>query len=375
MKFNKLNSFFSYINNNLKGQKLNSKIVVIESDDWGAIRMPNKKVFEILSNLGIPVQNSVYCKFDTLESNDDVSCLLETLSSVKTREGQSPKLTANFVVSNPDFKKMQEFELSKYFFEPISETYNRLTGHDKVLSIINQGMSENLVLPQFHGRDHINVPLWLELIKTNKDFKLAFDLGLWGLSKDVYPKMEKSIQATYDSLDIDYCNTSIQEGLTLFEIIFGFKSKSFIANNYIWPTEIENILFNGGVMHIQGMNYHLLPLNNNKNYHNKERIYLGYRNNLGMTYGVRNCSFEPIACNDNSDKTLFQIKNAFLLKKPAIINTHRINFSGGMNKVIRDKNLNEFKNLIKNIVLKWPDVKFMTSAELGNYLNESRNTQ
>jgi len=370
---NTLNSFLSSVNINLKGQNLKSKIVVIESDDWGAIRMPNMDVFEKLNKSSIPVSNSVYCKYDSLESNNDISFLLEVLNSVKNNHGTNPKLTANFVVSNPDFKKMQDFELSQYFFEPISDTYKRLIGHEKVLSIVNQGIEDKLILPQFHGRDHVNVPLWLELLKTSKDFRLAFELGLWGLSRDVFPKMKKSIQATYDSKDIDYCKTSIKEGLTLFNSVFGFKSISFIANNYIWPDEIERILFEGGVKHIQSMKYQLYPLNEEKT-RRKKRIYLGYKNDFRMTYGVRNCSFEPLEHNDNNLKTLLQIKNAFMLKKPAIISTHRINFSGGMSIKTRDKNLIEIKTLLNNIVLKWPDVKFMTSVELSNYLNENRNT-
>ena len=60
---------------NFSGWRTTRKIVVIESDDWGSIRMPSRKVFQILSANGIPVEKSSYCKFDCLESNLDLEIL------------------------------------------------------------------------------------------------------------------------------------------------------------------------------------------------------------------------------------------------------------------------------------------------------------
>lgn len=360
--------FLAVLQSNYSGFRRNEKIVVIESDDWGSIRMPNKYVFKELLKAGIPVDKSAYCKFDTLESEEDVSFFLEVLSSVKNREGKNPILTANFVAANPDFHKIKANNFQRYYNEPICETYKRLPGHEKVLDIIQQGLDVGVFKPQFHGREHVNVPLWLELLQINKDFKLAFELGMWGLSRDVFPFMKKSIQSTYDSEDLNYCSTSIKEGLTLFSELFGFHSKSFIANNYIWPSEIEQVLFDGGVRHYQGMKYHLLPVKMDGK-REKRRTYFGQKNKLGMTYGVRNCSFEPIVLGDDVSKTLSQMNMAFMFKKPAIISTHRINFSGGMCKKTRDKNLKEFKNLLEDIVKKWPDVVFMSSDQLTEIID------
>jgi hypothetical protein len=219
--------------------------------------------------------------------------------------------------------------------------------------IINLAIYKHLIIAFKYGGN----------LHNNKDFKLAFELGMWGLSKDIFPLMKKSIQATYDSKDLSYCKSSIKEGLTLFKNIFGFESKSFIANNYIWPSEIESTLYDGGVRHFQGMKYQLLPLNIDGK-REKKRIYFGQKNKLGMTYGIRNCSFEPVEMGDDYSKTLFQINNAFFFKKPAVVSTHRINFSGGMCKVTRDKNLKNFQILLNEIVKKWPDVIFKSSDQI-----------
>ena len=59
-----------------------------------------------------------------------------------------------------------------------------------------------------------------------------------------------------------------------------------------------------------------------------------------------------------------QIKTAFLWKKPAIINTHRLNFIGAINEENRNQNLKDFKELLTRIINKWPDVEFLSSNQL-----------
>ncbi len=367
----KLKSLISNFHTNLYGKKTSKRIIVIESDDWGSIRMPNKYVFNKLLKAGIPVDKSTYCKFDSLENEEDVTLLFDVLSSVKNREGYNPILTANFVVANPDFQKIKANNFQHYYNEPINETYKRLPGHEKVLDIIHQGLNLGVIRPQFHGREHVNVPLWLELLQTNKDFKLAFDLEMWGLSNDVFPFMKKSIQATYDSTNLNYTKHSIIQGLELFEQQFGFKSRTFIANNYIWANALNEVLNNQGIEHFQTMKYQLLPIEGNEKRKMIRRTF-GSKNNFGQTYAPRNCAFEPSVSKHDYFSTLNQISSAFIYKKPAIISTHRINFVGGLNKSKRDQNLSELNCLLKNIVKRWPDVIFLSSDELhDNIINHN----
>lgn len=364
----RFSSILSDISINLKGHCISQKIIIFESDDWGSIRMPGNREYNFLYKAGIPVDKSKYCKYDKIESDDDVSKLLDVLSSVKSNNGESPILTANFVTANPDFDKIRKNSFNDYHYESIEKTYSKLKGHEKVLKLILEGKNEGIIIPQFHGRDHVNSPLWIDLLKRNIHFKIAFDLGLWGLSKDVFPDMEKSIQATYDTCDLEYCKESIKSGLTLFEKIFKYKSETFIANNFVWDNKLDETLFFHGVKHFQSMKYQFMPIYENKRI--QIRRVFGQKNSLGMTYGVRNCSFEPTVLNDTVESTLSQIKNAFKFKKPAIISTHRINFSGGMDIKNRDDNLVKLKSLLKIIVKKWPDVQFLSSQDLIQILRK-----
>jgi predicted glycosyl hydrolase (DUF1957 family) len=157
------------------------------------------------------------------------------------------------------------------------------------------------------------------------------------------------------------------QGLDLFEEQFGFKSKSFIANNYVWANELNETLKDYGIEHFQTMKYQLLP--NEKNY-KKEMIRrpFGSKNDIGQTYSPRNCAFEPTEFDHDHLYTLKQIDRAFLYKKPAIISTHRINFVGGLDKRKRNENLLELDKLLKKIIERWPEVKFLSTDQLHEYI-------
>ena len=347
---------------NLNGERTRKKILVIESDDWGSIRMPNQTAYKSLLDLGIPVNHSAYCKFDTLESNQDLANLLEVLSKVKNAKGESPKLTANFVVSNPDFEKIKQENFTTYFSEPITKTFQSLTPSSKVIDIALEGADIGIFKPQFHGKEHVNVPFWLQLLTTNKDFKDAFDYGLWGLSKDIFPEMSKSVQATYHSNDDVYVKNSIATGLNLFEEIFGFRSRSFIPNNYIFPSHLVGFLSSQGIEVLQGMKYLLSPSTVNDSLVKFRRKF--GRDSSGLTHLVRNCRFEPSEQGTKVDQTLKEIAMAFFLKKPAVISSHRINFVGGLSEKNRDENLIEFQSLLQSVVQQWPEGEFLFSNEM-----------
>lgn len=351
---------------NIPGFRTDRKIVVFESDDWGSIRMPSEEVFKNLSKSGIPVEKSPYCKFDSLESNSDLEILFEVLTSHKDFKGNHPIITANTVVANPDFEKIEESSRQEYFYEPFTETLKKYPNHDNVFNLYKQGMNEKIFFPQFHGREHVNIEIWMDLIQTNSDFQLAFENKMWGLSNDIFPNF-KSIQATYDSKNEELMKESIVSGLALFEHIFGYKSESFIANNFIWDVSLDKILAENGIKHLQGMKYQKLPKENNKP-SKLIRHYLGERNIHDQIYSIRNCSFEPSNDGRKYENTLEEIENAFFWKKPAIISTHRINFIGSLDKNNQKENVIEFENLIKNILKKWPEVEFMDTMTLDKII-------
>ena len=67
---------------NYKGTKTPRKLIAIESDDWGSIRMPSKDVFAALKKQQIPVNYCDYFQNDSLASEDDLLALFVILQGL-----------------------------------------------------------------------------------------------------------------------------------------------------------------------------------------------------------------------------------------------------------------------------------------------------
>ncbi|MCW3804147.1 hypothetical protein [Plebeiibacterium marinum] len=353
---------------NLFGWSTSRKIVVIESDDWGSIRMPSIEVYNKFRQKGFDLTNSDYNRLDSLECNDDLSELLGVLDSYKDSIGNSAVITANMVVGNPDFRKIKESGFTEYHVEKVEETLSRYDHHDRVLSLWKEGYSKHLFYPQFHAREHVNVVRWMdELNKRTKEILYSFENGTTFSGKGDYSFMEVLDYNT--PKDLHFMKESLKEGLNMFEELFGFRSKSFIPPCYAWDSNVEDTLAKGGVKYIQGLFVQCVPTGTFGEYKRKYH-FMGSKNSYGQRYLVRNCFFEPSITNNNDPvgECLQRIQYSFRYNKPAIISSHRINFIGALVKKNREVNLILLGKLLKEIVKRWPDVEFMTSDQLGDLM-------
>jgi len=117
---------------NLPGWRTSRKIVVIESDDWGSIRMSSNESYNALQKAGLSLDKGAgarYNKYETLASKEDLQHLFEVLKSVKDKNGSSAKMTAVSLVANPDFKKIKEDNFQNYYYEPFTKTLERYGKH------------------------------------------------------------------------------------------------------------------------------------------------------------------------------------------------------------------------------------------------------
>lgn len=353
---------------NIPGWRTKRKIVVIESDDWGSIRIPSKEVYSKFLAKGFDISGSDYNKLDTIESNDDLSMLYEVLHSFKDSRGNPPAITANIVVGNPDFQKIRQSDFTEYYFEPVTETLRRYPQRDNVEALWKQGDSDGLFHPQFHGREHVNVVRWMNALRQRTpEIMFTFDCETTFSGDGDYNFMEVLDFNTHD--DLTKMKVSLSEGLDLFEQIFGYRSKSFIPPCYTWSGDIEETLHKNGVKYIQGIVVQLIPKGtfrkNKRKYH-----FLGNRNSIGQYFLIRNCFFEPSLSNNSDlvDECLNRIKIAFRWNKPAVISSHRLNYMGALDEKNRSRNLTLLNDLLKSIIKRWPDVEFMTSDQLGDII-------
>jgi hypothetical protein len=336
--------------------------------------MPDKHTYNILLSKGIRVDNCPFNRFDSLASEDDLSSLFEVLNSVKDVNGNPPIITANCVVANPDFERIRIDKFQAYHYELFTETLKKYPRHANSYKLWKEGIEKRLLFPQFHGREHLNVSRWMRALSTNqKETLLAFDNNLFGLSTTITTENRESFLAAFDAhdkIDKDQKVNIVQDGLNHFRLIFGYQSKSFIAPNYIWPSEFEEVLSQYGVKYIQGKRIQLSPDLGKPSY-KKIVHYTGQKNKYDQIFTVRNCSFEPSFFNSTEvvNNCLSQIRTAFAWDKPAVVETHRINFIGFIESANRDKYLKLFIELLRSIKRNWPDVEFVTSHKLGEIIN------
>ena len=361
---------------NAQGAGVNRKIVVFESDDWGSIRMPNSGVYKRYKELGFDIGSCPYSRNDTLANSDDLHALFEILRAFKDKNGNHPKFTFNTVMANPLFEKIRASEYTEYFYEPFPETLGRYYPNEKVFDLWKQGIEEKLIQPQFHGREHVNVLSWLSLLRVgNEPLLKAFELGFWGIPKSFYGSDRINIQAAFGGVslqDLEFSANNLREGLQLFEELFGFKSKTFIPNNYIFPEELQSVLLNAGVVGVQGMKKQKTPQQNGGIV--TRNIYTGKRNEWQQIYTIRNAIFEPSQMPENFNnvcRCLNEIKNSFFWNKLAIISSHRLNFIGSIDEGNRTRNLVMLEELLRQILRRWPEVVFLSSDELVETLREN----
>lgn len=361
---------------NIPGWRTSRKIVVIESDDWGTVRMSSKEAFQSLLKKGYPVDKCPYNTFDALESNKDLNQLFDVLSSVKDSQANPAILTINNIVGNPDFSKIHEANFQQYYYEPFTETLKKYPEHDQVMDLYRQGIKEKLVQPQFHGREHLQVERWMTVLQ-NSD-KAARDVFDWGIFS---PKISHQLDYPneyMDAFDTDGQPVSpnqvkiVREGLTLFKHIWGFSSSSFIAPCYTWDPDLEPYLANMGVKYLQGIVYQRVPVFGVSFVYRSILHYQGQKNMHNQRYLIRNASFEPtILPNMNwVDDCLHKISTAFRWGKPAIIGSHRLNYMGYLEPSNREKNLSLLRDLLNQIIAKWPEVEFMSTDQLGALMDQ-----
>ncbi|PWN07805.1 hypothetical protein [Rhodohalobacter mucosus] len=364
---------------NYRGWRTDRKIVVIESDDWGSACMPSLDVFQRLVQRGIRVDRCPYTSFDALASEEDLEDLFSALMEFRDKNGSHPVITANAVMMNPDFEKIRSSGFMEYHGEPFTETLKKYPRHDRSFSLWKQGMSDKLFAPQFHGREHLNVKAWMQAMQKRDSVERAvFNENMFWAGSGEEQKGHLSIRAAFDLKDLSDLDTHreiLRDGLTQFEHLFGYKSESFIAPNFIYHPDLNQPLAEKGVRLLQGMKYQLLPIEDHEKRKMVRRIQ-GKQNELGQFDLVRNCVFEPSQKADNYDNIgtcMKGIWNAFFWKKPAIITAHRLNFIGYIHPGNREKNLALFRALLKKMLKRWPDIEFMTSRELGTLMSNSGN--
>jgi len=360
---------------NIPGWRTGQKIIVLESDDWGSIRMSSAEAVKSLHTAGIDVLSGNAARYnqnDTLASAEDLEALYQVLQLFKDSNNNHPVFTALSLVANPDFEKIKAAGFREYFYEPFTKTLERYN-RKNAFELWQQGIKTNLFIPQFHGREHLNVAVWMRALQQQDPHTLAaFEKAVWGFKNTNANRI--NYQAAFDlefPEDIAAQKKIIADGLALFEQLHGYKASFFVPPNGPINNALEETAALHGIRYMSASKIQQEALGNGntkKVYH-----YLGQQNKFKQIYITRNCFFEP--CTESKDwvaSCLSDINTAFRWHKPAVISSHRVNYVGSLNEANRKKGLHQLKALFTEIRRKWPEAIFLSSNQLGDIIKAAK---
>lgn len=361
----------------LRGFHTKRHLVVIESDDWGSIRMPSADILRRLKQSGDHPENDPFLSYDCLENGEDLQRLFDVLNSVRDSNGSSAVITANFATANPNFDAIDP-EQGIYAYEPFYETYQRYGYGEDVLSLIRNAMRSRCFIPQLHCREHLNVNRWMkELQQKKKDVVIAFQNQIIGINASFSAENPFGYMDAFNS---NFCTPPelkkiVCEALQIFEHAFLTKSKTFAACCFVWDDALEEILAENGIQGIQSGAWQLIPSGTTTNKLRRKLHFTGECNRLGQVYTVRNCAYEPARLQnaaDSAEKCYRQILDAFHNHKPAVINSHRVNYIGSISEHNAQENLKGLVWLLKKAVKEIPDLEFVSTEDLLEIINQEK---
>lgn len=357
------------------GASIGKKYLVIESDDWGLVRMPSKEAFNNLKNMGIPVDTCPYNFYDSLESYEDIEVIHDFCCSFRDCNNNPLSITCNFIMANPDFDAIKKSYYQQYFYHDLNETYINHQNSTKTLEGIKLSSSHGVLVPQLHGREHLQVSHWLQALQSNDlETQIAFDNLVYGHPSKYFERTGIHFLSAFHintKDELKFISQSIFDASRLFLETFGMYSDTFIAPRYILPSELEVDLKSAGVKLIQGTMVQLKPkIGNNSNKLIKQINWIGKKNQNSLSYNIRNVFFEPsLDGNFNWEKdAINRINTSFYWGKPAVISMHRINFMGGLSIENRNNNLERLRRLINEVQKIHKDVIFISTDQLRREL-------
>lgn len=360
---------------NIPGAKTKRKLVIIFSDDYGSVRVKNKEAYNKLLELGIALNKTRY-GYDTLCTTEDLLMLFDVLTSVKDIYGNHACITPFVNIANPDFERIKRSGFQQYHRESFIKTMERLgSDYDGAYELWKQGIAANILYPEYHGTEHINVKkLMRALQKGHKSTLLSFENE--SVASPFLEGEEKidNLTAVFDivsATDNEALEKDIDIGLNMFEDILGFRPTQFTPGAGIYSPSLHKHLMECGITDIHVNRYKAYPLGDG--IYSKKFLFLGKKNEFGQHYIVRNCPFEPFFDNRSRNKDvvnncLKNIESAFRWNVPAMISTHRVNFAGAIEATHRNQSLKDLAMLLKGIKKQWPDVEFISGYEMARIL-------
>jgi hypothetical protein len=183
---------------------------------------------------GVKARNR-FDRLDTLETRQDLEMLYEVLRSVRDQNGRHAVFTPFALPCNIHFEKVEAGGFREYHYELLPETFQKLSvrqpeAYDGAWEKLREGIDAGLMVPQFHGREHLNLKVFEEMLQKKEPQVITAlkNRSYTGISDSGYKTISQL--AAFDFWKFEEnerFHDIIRDGLNRFEQVYGYRSHHF----------------------------------------------------------------------------------------------------------------------------------------------------
>ncbi len=349
------------------------RAVAFESDDWGLCGFvpdaASLAAFDRTAFESGPFP-AIYWT-STLEDGAAVDRLRRLFRACRGRDGMSAVFQPNYIVSSLSYERAPADSCVRPGPEPgwgwrerhlpaTPPAYARPGLFEAVAAAIADGVWE----PEFHGNYHFDPAARMDAVadpaalEAARGGVLAFPASSWCFELD-------------SRRGIDVVRGELDRGLRIFEGLFGRVPASVVAPDYVWDRRHEIMWREAGFHVVQAKREQRRPSAGGGIVPRVAKVLERRWRKLTeahLIYLERNCRFEPAQESPDAGTTercLGEIRRAWDGGRPAIVETHRVNFVN-LDRETTERCFDSLARLLAALVEgPGPAPHFVTDSELA----------
>ena len=313
---------------------LAAPVLIVESDDWG---------------------------YGPLEQAARLREISELMGRHRDASGRPAVMTLGVVLGGPDTARMAADEWKRY---------HRLTLSDPklspVLEQITAGARHGVFALQLHGLEHYWPPALMKAAEQSDEvqawLRSAELPATEALPSHLQSRWADASVLPSRALPPEAIERAAREEAQAFRALFGMVPAVVVPPTFVWTAEVEHAWSQADIRVVVtpgrrfgGRDAAGRPAPVDPHFHNAETA------RSGITYLVRDDYFEP-ALGHRAERALVALEAKTRLGRPTLLETHRANFLGDAKAA---DSLGELDRLLTAALRRWPNLHFMSSAELA----------
>ncbi|MDP2833085.1 MAG: hypothetical protein Q8Q28_07290 [Pseudomonadota bacterium] len=306
-------------------------VLIVESDDWGV---------------------------GPLEQAEALSAIVDCLARHHDRQGRSPVMTVALILALPEANSATRLRpLDSPEFAPI-------------LAALQAGIARGVLAPQLHGMTHFWPPALARAALAQPQ------VAAWLAAPSLTEQLPSPLQSRWTDaselpslpLDDERVRAAVAEEVAAYTRLLGVPPQVVVPPTFVWTAAVESAWAAAGmrVLVTPGRRFTCRdgagrPAGIDKTMRN------GDRSHGGAVYLVRDDYFEPLL-GHTPERALAALARKTELGRPCLLETHRNNFLAAAGGDL-DQGLTALDDLYRLALAAYPDLRYLSCAELGLALN------